>query len=84
MGSMISIGVTFLLFFVVLGFMWLIGSNIVANVILLLPVISDGEWGEVQRQNIEQIKWIITFIPGILLLFAAIKMILNASGGGRD
>ena len=85
---MISLGVSFLLFFIVLGFMWIFGANIIANIILSLPGLPDTEagkqWQELQKTNESNIKLAFTIVPGILVLFASIKMLVNASSRGAD
>ena len=84
MGSLLSLGVSFLLFFVVTGFLWLVGTNIIANMIYALPQVSDGPWSDTFDSMETNIKTIITWTPGILLLFASIKMLVNASSRGAD
>ena len=88
MASIISLGVSFLLFFIVLGFMWIFGANIIANIILSLPAIPEGEgkkeWDALQETNKNNIKLAFTVVPGILVLFASIKMLVNASSRGAD
>ena len=84
MSSIISLGISLLLFFIVTGFMWVIGSNILAELFFTLPAVTNPDWIETTAEVEEQIKIIFTWTPGILLLFAAVKMIVNASGQGRD
>ena len=84
MSSIITIGVSFLLFFIVLGFMWLVGANVLAELFLSLPEVTNPDWIETNREIEEQVKTIFTWVPAILILFAAIKMLVNASGQGRD
>ena len=84
MGSLISIGVSFLLFFIVLGFMWMVGTNILAELFLSLPEVNNPEWRETHEEVESQIKIIFTWVPAVLMLFASIKILLSASGQGRD
>ena len=84
MSSIISLGISLLLFFIVTGFMWVIGSNILAELFFTLPAVTNPDWIQTTAEVEEQIKIIFTWTPGILLLFAAVKMIVNASGQGRD
>ena len=85
MGSLLSIGVSFLLFFIVTGFMWLIGTHIIANMLSALPGLSPGSpWGDTFTAVETEIQLILTWTPGILLLFASIKMLVNASSRGAD
>ena len=84
MASVIAIGVTFLLFFITLGLLWLLGSHIITQVILALPVPDDPGWREIRDQNVEQIRYIILFLPGVLLMFACVKMLVNATRRGED
>ena len=84
MSSIITIGVSFLLFFIVLGFMWLIGANILAELFLSLPAVTNPDWIQTNLEIENQIKTIFTWVPAVLMLFAAIKMLTNAAGAGRD
>ena len=84
MSSMISIGVSFLLFFVILGFMWLVGTNIIAAVALSLPDLPPGPWADLKEDITFEVKMIISFTPAVLFLFGAIKMLLSAANQGRD
>ena len=85
MSSMLTIGVSFLLFFVTLGFMWLIGSHIVFQVIDAIPQLPESSpWRAVYDTNVENVRLIVLFLPGILVLFASIKMLVNASSRGAD
>ena len=85
MGSLLSIGVSFLLFFVVTGFLWLIGTNIIAQILTSLPGLQPGTaWGDTFSSVENEIKLIVTWTPGILLLFASIKMLVSASSRGAD
>ena len=83
MASMLALGMSFLLYFVTVGMMWLIGANVVAQVVEGLPGVPPA-WQETHDTNVENIKLIVTFLPGILLLFACIKMAINASNRGAD
>ena len=84
MASVIAIGVTFLLFFITLGLLWLLGSHIITQVVMALPIPDDPQWRELRDQNVEQVKYIILFLPGVLLMFAAVKMLVNATRRGED
>ena len=84
MASVIAIGVTFLLFFISLGLLWLLGSHIITQVIIALPVPDDPAWREIRDQNVETIRYIMVFLPGVLMLFACIKMLVNATRRGED
>ena len=83
MASMIVLGTSFLIFFITLGFLWLIGSNIIANVIASLPPPPAG-WEGISQLNENNIRLIMTIIPSILILFASIKMLTNAASRGAD
>lgn len=83
MASMIALGISFLLFFVIVGLFWLIGTAVVIRVIEHLPVAS-GAWGDLQTETHDQIRMIITFLPGVLFLFASIKLAINAGNRGAD
>ena len=78
MRSMIVSGVLFLLSFAFFYFMLLIGSNIVDQFIAALPTTTNPEWAIIAEQNKSNIKLIITFLPGIILVFASIIIFLNA------
>lgn len=80
---MIALGVSFLLFWVVVGLTWIIGAQILAQLMDRLPAIA-GPWGELQEDTQDQISMILTFLPGVLFLFAAIKMAINAGNRGSD
>ena len=84
MASAILIGVSFLLFFVVVGFTWLLGNFIISQLVAALPVPADGPWRDLYDQNVENIETIILFLPGVLFLFASIKMLVNATSRGAD
>ena len=84
MASVIAIGVTFLLFFISLGLLWLLGSHIITEVILALPVPEDPQWRGIWAQNVDQIRTIMLFLPGVLMLFACVKMLVNATRRGED
>ena len=83
MASMLALGISFLLFFVILGMMWLVGTNLIIRLIENLPAVS-GAWGDVQTEVHDNIKLIITFLPGVLFLFASIKLAINAGNRGAD
>ena len=83
MASMLALGMSLLIFFVTLGMMWLIGANLVMQVVTQLPGVP-AAWQDTHDTNVENIKLIITFLPGILLLFACMKMAINASNRGAD
>ena len=83
MASMIALGISFLLFFVILGLMFLIGSHLIAQMIEHLPVVG-GPWASIQTETQENIKLIISFLPGVLFLFASIKLAINAGNRGSD
>ena len=51
MASAILIGVSFLLFFVVVGFTWLLGNYIISQLVASLPVPDAGPWRDVYDQN---------------------------------
>lgn len=84
MASAILVGVSFLLFFVVVGFTWLLGNYIISQLVASLPVPESGPWRDIYDQNVENIETIILFLPGVLFLFAAIKMLVNATSRGAD
>ena len=83
MASMIALGVSFLLFFIVLGLQWAIGSHILIRLIEALPVV-DGAWATTQQETYDNLRLIFTFLPGVLFLFASLKLALNATNRGSD
>ena len=84
MASAILIGVSFLLFFVVVGFTWLLGNYMISQLVAALPVPETGPWRELYESNVDNIETIILFLPGVLFLFASIKMLVNATSRGAD
>ena len=83
MSSMITLGVSFLLFFVTLGFMWLVGVNILAQLFDSMPE-ATGSWAVTAVGTEQNLKAIFLWVPPILVLFASIKMLVNAASSGRD
>ena len=91
MASIISIGVSFLLFFVVLGFMWLIGVNLLSAI---FDVVDDqvahndpgneSGWVATKDSLKQNIQLVMLWAVPILTLFASIKMLANAGGKGRE
>lgn len=84
MSSMITLGVSFLLFFIVLGFQWLIGVQMLSQLFESLPEIQNSDWVDTQGRVENHIKTIFLWTPPILLLFASIKMLVNAGSRGED
>lgn len=80
---MIALGMSFLLFFIITGLMWAIGTHVLIRLIEALPALS-GPWGDVQTETHDNLRLIITFLPGVLFLFASLKMALNAGNRGAD
>lgn len=83
MAAMIALGMSFLLFFVITGLMWTIGVHVLIRLIEALPVLS-GPWGSIQTETHDNLKLIFTFLPGVLFLFASLKMAINAGNRGAD
>ena len=90
MSSIISIGVSFLLFFVVLGFMWLIGVHLLSE---LFETIDnrvsaargvDPSWVTTKDSIKSQIQLVMVWAPAILVLFGCIKLLAGAGGQGRE
>ena len=90
MSSIISIGVSFLLFFVVLGFMWLIGVHLLSELFNTIDVRvseargTDPGWINTKDSIKNQIQLVMVWAPAILTLFAAIKLLAGAGGQGRE
>ena len=92
MASMISIGVSFLLFLITLGFMWMIGIHLISQLFESTDELTDKmveqggdpQWRETRNVLKEEIQLIMIWAPAILVLFASIKMLANAGGQGRD
>jgi len=83
MVSMVTLGVSFLIFFVVLGFMWTVGVYILAELFEAMPVVSPA-WASTSNEVQENLKTIMIWVPPILLLFASIKMLSNAASRSAD
>lgn len=92
MASIVSVGVSFLVFFVVLGFMWLVGIHLLSN---LFDVIDesmardlargvDPSWTATKDGLKSNIQLIMLWAVPILMLFASIKMLASAGGQGRE
>jgi len=84
MVSMVTLGVSFLIFFISLGFMWLIGVHILSELFSNLPLIKNAAWLQTGTDLQEQMKTIMLWVPPILLLFASIKMLSNAASRSAD
>ena len=91
MASMISVGVSFLLFFIVLGFMWLVGVSMLSSLFDVIdrqvPQPESGEdpsWHNTKESLKTNIQLVMLWAIPILTLFAAIKMLANAGGQGRE
>ena len=84
MGSMIAIGTSFLIFFLALGFMWTIGVHVLSALFESMPALTNQEWSETDRVIQERIKTIMVWVLPILLLFASVKMLVNAASRGAD
>lgn len=84
MASIIPLGTTFVIFFIVVGMLWLIGSYVIFSVIDEVPLPPEGPWRDLQERNIEQIEAIIMFLPPVLFVFAAIKVLTNATQRGAN
>lgn len=84
MASVIAIGVTFLIFLLTLGFIWLISNYILESLLRALPVPEDSAWREIFDANVDTVKTIMLFVPGVLFLFASIKMLVNATRRGEN
>jgi len=84
MVSMVTLGVSFLIFFITLGFMWLIGVHILSELFKALPLITNQSWLQTGTDLEEQMKTIMLWVPPILLLFASIKMLSNAASRSAD
>ena len=96
MASIISVGVSFLVFFIVLGFMWLIGIHLLSNLFDVIDkamaqdVIRAGNTPEAQswvatKDSLKSnIQLIMLWAVPILMLFASIRMLANAGGQGRE
>jgi len=81
MVSMVTLGVSFLLFFVVAGLMWSISIFILDKLFDAVPMASGG-WLATDTESRENVKTIMIWVPAILTLFASIKM-LSAAAVGR-
>jgi len=84
MSSMVTLGVSFLLFFIVLGFQWMVGVHLLSELFQSLPAIKNAGWLQTGTEVEAQLKTIFLWVPPILLLFAAIKMLSNAASRGED
>jgi len=84
MVSMITLGVSFLLFFIVLGFQWMIGVHILSEIYDALPAEINPAWAATSADVEAQLKTIFLWVPPILLLFASIKMLTNAAARSAD
>ena len=80
---MITLAVSFLLFFVVLGFQWFVGVHLLAQLFEALPI-TQGAWADTSQGVQNNIKTIMLWAPSIMLLFASVKMIMNAASRGED
>ena len=84
MGAMLAVGMSFLLFVVVSGIMWLFGTYAISTVILNIPVTDDPAWSEAQLRNNQITLLIIQWVPGLMAFFAALKLIIGSTAvGGR-
>ena len=45
--------------------------------ILALPVPEDPQWRGIWAQNVDQVRTVMLFLPGVLMLFACVKMLVN-------
>lgn len=89
MSSIISIGISFLLFFVVVGFMWLIGVHLLAQIFDVIDErmgIDDTEssWYKTKEGLKSEIQLVMVWAPAILVLFASIRLLAGAGGAGRE
>lgn len=82
--STLAIAASFVLFFLVLGFMWTVGIYIIDQVIQSTVVQPGSQWHATYMQSQDQIKTIFLFLPPVLFLLACIKLIANAVSSGRD
>lgn len=83
MASMITVGISFLLFFITLGLMWLVGVHILAKITEALPIVA-GPWAETSAEIRVQIQTIMVWVPAILIFFASIKVLASAAAKGSD
>ena len=89
MSSIISIGVSFLLFFIVLGFMWLIGVHLLSELFATVDARvstatgADPSWINTKDEIKSQIQLVMVWAPAILVLFAS-KLLAGAGGQGRE
>lgn len=83
MASMITLGISFLLFFVTLGLMWLVGVKVLAELAEALPIPA-GSWTDTSVEMREQIQVIMIWVPAVLIFFGSIKMLASAAARGSD
>lgn len=88
MSSIISIGVSFLLFFVVVGFMWLIGVHLLAEIFDVIDdrmgIDTNDSWYKTKEGLKSEIQLIMVWAPAILVLFACIRLLAGAGGQGKE
>ena len=85
MSSMITLGVSFLLFFIVLGFQFLIGVHLLDTLFDSMPdAVPESSWAGTRETVEENIKTLYIWTPPVLLLFACIKMLVNSASRGDD
>lgn len=84
MGAILAVGMSFLLFIVVSGIMWLFGTYAISQVILNIPLTEDPDWSQAQMRNNQITLLLIQWVPGLMALFAGLKLLTGSTAiGGR-
>lgn len=81
---MLATGLTFVVFFMALGMVYLIADYLIAAVLSVLPTPKDPYWAEQQESIQGMVKLIMLLVLPATFTFAVMKLLINAAHRGRD
>lgn len=84
MASMLATGLSFVVFFMALGLVYLVADYIIAVVLTAIPITTNPYWAEQRESITELVRIVMLLVLPATFTFATMKLLINASHRGRD
>jgi len=84
MSSLVYLGFSIIMFVITYGFMFTLVPMILGVVFSVDVPIADAGWEQVGIETESRLQWLIPLVPTIGIFVLVIKVLMVASGRGRD